>query len=115
MTRAALRRATGVRAVGLRVLLAATHRLGVRRFRDVGFEPGRLDLLDHVPPTGAALDGDRDLAVAGAGTDLVLEPSAKSVTIRLPKPAPPDLARLDLEGVEGDLAAMQIEPTYHRH
>ena len=58
-TRAPTRRFLCVGTVGLGVPLAAPRRLRVGRLRQVCFEPGGRDLLDHVPPAGAALHRHR--------------------------------------------------------
>jgi hypothetical protein len=95
-------------------MLASPRRLRVRRLRHMRLEPGSRDLLHHIPPTRAALHRQRHLAV-GSTSDLPAEPPTKPTPVWLPDPAPPLLARLDLDPVEGDLSSVQIQPTYHRH
>ena len=105
----------GVGTVGLGVPLAAPRRLRVGRLRQVCLEAGGDDLLDHVPPPGAALHRHRHRLPAGATGDVATQPTPEPLPVGLPHPAPPHLARLRLHGVERDLLTMQIQATYHAH
>ena len=102
-----------VAAIRLGARLAAAGRLRVRRLRQMRLEARRRQLLDHIPPTGATLDRHRHRALAGAGANVVIQPAAEPLPIRLPNPAPPHLP-IDRR-VERDLTSMQIEAAYHRH
>ena len=51
----------------------------------------------------------------GPPGQIAAQPTPEPPPIRLPDPAPPLLARVDLERIERDLPSMQIQPTYHRH
>ncbi len=72
---------------------------------------GRGDLLDHEPPTGASCAASctwPPLALAATFGPAAPEP----LTVRLPQPAPPDLAARSIGDVESDLRSMQInQPT----
>jgi hypothetical protein len=73
--------------------------------------PGALQLLDHIPPTGARLGRERDIMAAGKPP----QPCRQSSSI-----SRNDLAALHLPGgcveiVEGDLLPVHIEPAYDRH
>src|SRR5947209_7485784 len=67
-------------------------------------------LLDDEPPTGAALDHDIDV-VSG---ELLQPPSERLAIGRRQLPALA-LARVDINPVIRDLAAVDVEPAYDRH
>src|SRR5439155_17558773 len=69
-----------------------------------------LDLLDHIAPTRAALQGEVDLV-----TGELPKPTSQPSTIRLADLAPLNYCRLRVRPLEGDLSAMDVEPTYDRH
>src|SRR5262245_53184456 len=94
---------------------ATPRRLRVRRLGQIRLEPRRADLLDHVAPTRAALH--RHLHRPGPRTpgQLFAQPTTKPLTIRLPQPTTPHIARLHIDNIESDLLSMQIQPTYHPH
>jgi hypothetical protein len=96
-------------------MLATTRGLGVGRFGQMRFEPRRGDLLDDIPPTGAALDRQRDRATSRSWRDVVAQPPPEPLPVGLPEPAPPRIAGLHIECIERDLPSVQIQPTYHRH
>jgi hypothetical protein len=79
--------------------------------RQVRLEPGRLDLLDHITPPGAALHRHRHRAALCPAGQVAAQPPPEPLPIGLPHPAPPLHTRVDLERIEGDLPPMQIQPT----
>src|SRR5688572_15273471 len=96
-------------------MLATPRRLRVGRLGQMRLELGRLDLLHHIAPTSAALHRHRHRPPLGPARHVVAQPAPEPLPIRLPDPAPPLLARVDLERIERDLPSMQIQPTYDRH
>src|SRR5215211_2291417 len=72
---------------------------------------GTLDLLDHEPPAGRALEREVDLI----DTVEARKPRAHRLTSRRADPAAGDLASTDLDGQIGDLAAMNIKRAYDPH
>jgi hypothetical protein len=104
----------GVAAIGLGVLLATTRCLRVGRLGHMRLEARSGNLLDDIPPPGAALHRQRR-PVGGPRRQLVSQPPPEPLTVGLPDAAAPHLAAVDLQRVERDLTAMQIQPTYHAH
>jgi len=101
----------GVGLVGLGVPLAAPQRGGVGRLAQVRGDPGRGQLLGHIPPPGAPLHRERGIPAAG-------EPGQPGPQMRpvgrgdLPAPhLPGDRVQV----VEGDLLPVDIQPAYDRH
>src|SRR5690348_11276352 len=91
--------------------LAAPQRGGVRRLAQMRGDPGRGQLLGHIPPARAPLHRERGTVMAG-------EPGQPGPHM-LPA-GRGDLAPLDLPGhgvqiVEGDLLPVDIQPAYDRH
>ena len=101
--------------VRLGVAFATTSRLRVGRLGEERLEACRGDLLDHEPPARAALDRDLHRPAVRSGGQLVSQPLAEPIPVRLPPPASPLLARLHLHRIERDLPAVQIQATYHLH
>jgi hypothetical protein len=72
----------------------------------------RPEFLDHVPPAGTGLDPERNVVTVG---EVLPQPHPQPSPI-----SPPDLTAADLTGhridiVEGDLLAMDIQPTHDPH
>ena len=77
----------------------------------MGLDAGALQLLDDVAPPRAALQGERHLAAAGEP----LQPLAQPQPIRRRDPSPEHLAGVEIDIVERQLRAMNIDPTHDRH
>jgi hypothetical protein len=100
-----------VPGVGFGVPLAAAGEGGVGRLGQMRRDPGRGQLLGHIPPPGAPLDRERDILDAG-------EP-------RQPGPQVHPVGRADLpalhlpglgvEAVECDLFPVDIQPACDAH
>jgi hypothetical protein len=100
----------GVGAVGLGPPLGAAQAAGLGRLGQVGEEPGRLELLDHKPPTGAALHRECALEVGQ-----LAQPGAQACPGRRHDPTPVGLAAVAIHPVEGDLGSVHIQPAYDAH
>src|SRR5579859_7734094 len=96
-------------------MLATTRRLGIGRLGHVALEAGGSDLLEHIAPSGASLYRQGHRPADRLGGELVVQPASESGSVRLPDPSPPHLPAVGVHHVEGDLASMQIQPTYHAH
>jgi hypothetical protein len=101
----------GVGLAGLGAPLAAPQRGGVGRLGQMRRDPGRGQLLGHVPPSGAPFHRERDILAPG-------EPGQPAAQMRPVSRG--DLAALHLPGhgvqvVEGDLLPVDIEPAYDGH
>jgi hypothetical protein len=105
-----LAQVAGVCPVGLGPPLGATQRAGVGRLGQVRGDPGALQLLDHIPPAGAALQRERGLP---AGE--LLQPGAQMLTVRRGESAALALAAVGVDPVLADLAAVHLKPTYDCH
>jgi hypothetical protein len=100
----------GVEAVGLGAPLAPAQAARLGRLGQVRRGAGRLELLDDEAPTGGRLQRRLDrLAIELA------QEAPEALPIGRANPARPDLAGLGVEGVEGDLLAVHVEPNYDRH
>ena len=100
----------GVEAVGLGAPLAAAQAARLGRLGQVRHGAGGLELFDDEAPTSRRLKRRLHL--------LAVEPTQETpeaVPIRGANPAGPDLARLGVERVEGDLLAVHVESNYERH
>jgi hypothetical protein len=103
-----------VRRVGLVRLgmpLAAPQRGGIGRLAQVRGDPGRGQLLGHIPPPGASLHRERDVVMAG-------EPGQPGPHVRpvgRGNLAPPHLPGHRVEIVESDLLPVDIQPAYDGH
>jgi hypothetical protein len=75
----------------------------------------RTDLLDHVPPAGAALDRQLHWTAVRSRSEVLAQPTTEPGPVRRRDPTTPVLSGLAHNRVEGDLGAMQIEPTYDAH
>jgi hypothetical protein len=100
----------GIGPVGLGATLAAPQRGSVGRLGQVRGHPGRLELLDHQPPPGAALHRD----VAATRGQLAQPPSQPLAGGRGDLP-PPGLTGLPVDPVEGALPAMHVKRSYDHH
>jgi hypothetical protein len=101
----------GVGLVGLGVPLAPAGGGGVGRLAQMRLQASGRQLLREIPPPGAPLDRERDIAPAG-------EPGQPGPHL-LPV-GRGDLAAFDLPGrgagiVESDLLPVDIQPAYDRH
>jgi hypothetical protein len=94
----------GVGPVGLGAPLAAPQRGGVGRLGQVGAQPGRLELLGHKPPAGAALHRDMP-----ATRGQLVQPGPQHLTGRRRDLPPLGLTGRPVDPVEGDLPAMHVK------
>ena len=97
----------GVELVGFGSLLRAAQRGRVGGLGQVGLDPGGLKFLDHEPPPGAPLDGER-----GRLTVELRKPPAELDSRRRTGLAAVNLPGLGLHMVERDLLSVHVEPTY---
>jgi hypothetical protein len=84
--------------------------LGVGRLGEMRLEARGAYLLDHIAPARAALHCQSHPVAVGPRSDLDAQPTTEPLAVRLPDPALPQLARVELERLECDLPTMQIEP-----
>jgi hypothetical protein len=100
----------GVQLVGLGAPLGPAGGAGVSRLGQVRLDPCPLQLLDHVPPAGAALQRERG-PLAGE----LLQPAAQVLTVGGDELATLALAAVGVDQVVGDLAAVHVKPTSDSH
>jgi hypothetical protein len=100
----------GVGAVGLGAPLGATQRAGVGRLGQVRAEPGALQFLGDEPPAGGGLQREP----ARLGVEL-LQPGAQLQAGGGAELPTAGLAGGGVEDVEGDLAAVDVQPSYDGH
>jgi hypothetical protein len=96
---------------GLGVPLAAAGEGGVGRLGQVHRDTGRGQLLGDIPPPGASLDRERDVAPAGEAR----QPGAQVLPVGRADLAAPYLPGAGVEVVEGDLLPVDIQPAYDGH
>jgi hypothetical protein len=101
----------GVGPVGLGVPLAAAGVRGVGRLGQVRGAPGRGHLLGDVPPPGAPLERERDIAAPGEPG----QPGPQVLPVRGRDLPAGHLACHGVEAVEGQLLPVDIEPAYDGH
>jgi hypothetical protein len=101
----------GVGPVGLGAALGTSLGGRLRRLGQVGLDAGPLQLLHHVTPAGAALHGEGHLALALE----TAEEGPKVRTVGWDDTTPIDLAGDHIKVVVGELAPVQIEPSYDGH
>ena len=101
----------GVGLVGLGVPLAAAGERGVGRLGQVRAQPGRGHLLGDVPPPGAPLERERDIAAPGEPG----QPRPQVLPVRGRDLPARHLPRHGVEVVEGQLLPVNIEPAYDGH
>src|SRR5215204_1332710 len=99
-----------IQLVGLGAPLGAARGAGVGRLGQVRLNPRPRELLDHIPPAGAALQRERGLP---AGE--LLQPHPQVLTVGRGALAALALAAVAVDPVEGDLAAVHVKPTYDSH
>src|SRR5215216_2385953 len=99
-----------IQLVGLGAPLGAARGAGVGRLGQVRLNPRPRELLDHIPPAGAALQRERGLP---AGE--LLQPHPQVLTVGRGELAALALAAVAVDPVEGDLAAVHVKPTYDSH
>src|SRR5215203_2882878 len=99
-----------IQLVGLGAPLGAAGGAGVGRLGQVRLNPRPRELLDHIPPAGAALQRERGLP---AGE--LLQPHPQVLTVGRGELAALALAAVAVDPVEGDLAAVHVKPTYDSH
>jgi hypothetical protein len=100
----------GVGPVGLGVAFTAPQRSSVGRLGQMRGDPGQLELLDHVPPAGAALQRERG-RLAGE----LLQPTPQVLPAGRGELALPLLAGVDVDPVVGDLPSVHVQPAYDAH
>jgi len=96
----------GVGAVGLGPALGAAQAAGLGWLGQMGDQPGRLELLDHEPPAGAALHRE---PAAGAGQ--LTQPGPHARPGRWRDATAAGLATVAIHPVEGDLGSVHVQPT----
>ena len=97
--------------VGLGVPLAAAGERGVGRLGQVPGDPGRGQLLGHIPPARAPLQRERDVITAGEPR----QPGPQVHPVGRGDLAAPHLPGHGVEVVEGDLLPVDIQPAYDGH
>jgi hypothetical protein len=97
-------------AVGLGPTLPAPQRRRVRRFGQMGPEPGPFDLLDHEPPTRAPLTGQIHLL-----TSELAQPLPEPFPGHTQDPTPTHIPGVGIQHIERDLTTVNIQPTYDGH
>jgi hypothetical protein len=97
--------------IGLGVPLAAAGERGISRLGQMRCDPGRGQLLRHVPPPGAPLDRERRILNAGEpgqpGPQVLPVSRGDLPALHLPAPG--------AGVVEGDLFPVDIQPAYDGH
>jgi hypothetical protein len=100
----------GVEAIGLGAPLSPAQAAGLGRLGQVRDGAGGAQLLDHEAPTGRRLKRRLDLLTVEPAQEVAQRPAVGG-----PDTPPADLAGLAVEGVEGDLLAVDVESHYDRH
>jgi hypothetical protein len=101
----------GVGLVGLGVPLTAAGEGGIGRLGQVHADPGRGQLLGHVPPPGAPLRRERHVVTAGEPR----QPGAQVLPVGRGDLPARHLPGHRIEIVEGQLLPVDIQPAYDRH
>jgi hypothetical protein len=101
----------GVGLVGLGVPLAAPGERGIRRLGDMRHDAGPGQLLRYVPPAGAPLQRERDVAAAGEPR----QPGPQVRAVGRGDLAPLHLPGLRVQVVERELLPVDIQPAYDGH
>src|SRR5215467_9171334 len=101
----------GVSFVGLGVPLAAAQRGGVSRLTQMRGNPGRGQLLGHIPPPRAPLHREPGIPAAGEPR----QPGPQMLPVSRRDLATPHLPGHGVEIVEGDLLPVNIQPAYDGH
>ncbi|WP_448628807.1 hypothetical protein [Geodermatophilus sp. URMC 64] len=89
------------------------HSRGVGRLGQMRLDPGALQLLDHEPPAGAALDRERRRRARPG--EQMLQPAAQQHPVGRSDSSVPGLAAALVEVVKGDLPPVDVEPAYDPH
>jgi hypothetical protein len=100
-----------VGAVGLGPALGPAQGGGLGRLGQVRDDPGPLQLLDHIAPAGAPLQGEGHLLLAGEA----FQPGAQVQAVGRGDATRGHRPRVLIEVVEGQLLTMQIQPAYDGH
>jgi hypothetical protein len=101
--------ATGL--VGLSVPFPAAPCRGADRFGQMRRDPGRGQLLGHIPPARAPLHRERHVLPAGEPR----QPRPQMRPVSRGDLAAPHLPGLGVQVVEGDLLPVDIQPAYDAH
>ena len=101
----------GVGLVGLGVPFPPAPCRGVGRLGQMRRDPGRGQLLGHIPPARAPLHRERDVLPAGEPR----QPGPQMLPVGRGDLAAPHLPGLGVQVVEGDLSPVDIQPAYDRH
>ena len=104
-----LAQVTSIGPVGLGPPLVAAPGGRLGRLGQVRDRAGAGQLLADEQPAGCGLERNLDLLVGEA-----LDPGGNGGATGL-DPAAAQLARLAVQGVEGDLSSVHVEPGYYRH
>src|ERR1700689_4621573 len=99
-----------VRAVGLRTLLVAAPRRGLRRLGQMHPRADRAQLLDDKAPPGRRLDRDLKLLA----TEPLKEPAHPDALGRAP-PRTADLTANKIDPLSGHLCPMLVQTHHDRH
>jgi hypothetical protein len=101
----------GIGLVGLGVPLAAPQRGGAGRLAQMRGDPGRGQLLGHIPPARAPLHRERDIVPAGEPG----QPGPHMLPVGRGDLAAPHLPGHGVQIVESDLLPVDIQPAYDGH
>src|SRR6266545_869903 len=101
----------GVGGVGLRPALTAPQGGGVGGLGEVGPDPGTVQFLHHVEPSGGPLEGEGHVLLPVEP----LEPLPDVLPQGRLDPAPADLPGGAVDVVVGDLCSVHVQPAYDSH